>query len=294
MHANPVGIVKKDIYVIKNDINKKMYVGQSSDVHKRFRTHCKPSNCDTLLGRDIKKYEASHFWAEVIEKGICNYDERERFWIQKLNTLSPRGYNVLPGGSEPPHYKGEMSTSSKLSNEEVCQIKSYLRNTSVPLKAIAKKFSISKRQIHRINQGISRSSLEETYPIRKIPNSSNKLSQEDVSLIIELLKYSYRFNGEIARQFGVSVHLISDINQGLRYRQPGEIYPIREWKSCGVIPFTYEQVTEIISLLKTTDLSFREIGRRYGVGNNLISCICYGTSPKYRRRNEHYPLRKIS
>ena len=33
----------KDIYIIKNDINEKVYIGQAIDVKQRFQSHCKPS-----------------------------------------------------------------------------------------------------------------------------------------------------------------------------------------------------------------------------------------------------------
>lgn len=294
IYVNPVGIIKKDIYIIKNNLNDKVYIGQSINSEERFKSHCKGNYNNSIIDVAIQKYGKEHFWYEILESQIENYNEREKYWINFYNSLTPNGYNIMPGGEDPPMHQGENHPSSKLSDEDVEKIKDDLRNTNISLMELANKYKISKKQILRINQGISRSKLNETYPIRKVPNSSEKLTQEDVELIIELLKYSYHFNGEIARQFNVEVHLIDDINKGLRYKQPNETYPIRDWKSCGVISFTYEQVTEIIELLKNTNLSFRQIAKKYNVLHNQISLICYGTSKKYRRKNEHYPIRKPS
>ena len=60
--------------------------------------------------------------------------------------------------------------------------------------------------------------------------------------------------GDIARMFGVDVHAISKINSGESHKRTNIEYPIRDWKSSGVILFTYEQVTEIIELLKNSNL----------------------------------------
>lgn len=90
------------------------------------------------------------------------------------------------------------------------------------------------------------------------------------------------------------MQLIDKINKGTAYKQDNEEYPIREWKSCGTRAFTYEQVTEIIDLLKNTDLSFRKIAKKYNVTHNQISLICYGIDKKYRRKDEKYPLRNPS
>ena len=35
--------MEKYIYIIKNDINEKVYIGQAKDVKQRFLSHCKPS-----------------------------------------------------------------------------------------------------------------------------------------------------------------------------------------------------------------------------------------------------------
>lgn len=294
IYVNPVGIIKKDIYVIKNNLNDKVYIGQSINSEERFKSHCKGNYNNSIIDAAIQKYGKEHFWYEILESQVENYNEREKYWINFYNSLTPNGYNIMQGGENPPMHQGENHPFSKLSDEDVENLKNDLINTNISLMDLAKKYKISKRQILRINQGISRSNLNETYPIRKTPNSSEKLTQEDVELIIELLKYSYHFNGEIARQFNVEVHLINDINKGLRYKQQNETYPIRDWKSCGTIPLTYEQVTEIIELLKNTNLSFRQIAKKYNVQHNQISLICYGTSKKYKRKNEHYPIRKPS
>lgn len=293
-YANPVEIIKKDIYIIKNDINDKLYVGQSRNPKKRFNEHCKKSNSKySLISRAIQKYGREHFSLEVVEHNIELYNEREKYWISALNTLAPYGYNVLRGGDEPPIRYGDDSSQCKLTDEELCKLKKDLRDTDESLMSLAKKYNISKKQVLRINHGVSRCVLGEQYPIRQSPNRNGKLSEEDVDAIIDLLKYSYFFNGEIARMFGVQVHAISDINDGSRHRRNGEKYPIRDWKSSGVILFTYEQVTDIIDLLRNSNLSLNKIAKKYNVYVQSIQQINSGSAKKYRRDGISYPIRSF-
>lgn len=292
MHANPVGSVKKDIYIIKNNINNKVYIGQSLDVKKRFDSHCKKNRDNSLIDAAIQKYGKEHFYYEILETQITNYNEREKYWINYYNSLTPNGYNILDGGQEPPHYVGENHPSAKLSDKSVEDIAYDLKNTSLSLLDIAKKFNISKRQVFRINQGTSRYNNNWIYPLRKESNINGKLTEEQVDEIIDLLKYSYLLNGEIARRFNVQVHAISDINQGLSHRRDDVIYPIREWKSAGPSTFTYEEVTDIINRLMNSKESISSIARYYKVTNNIISNINTGTSKRFRRKELKYPLRK--
>lgn len=294
MQANPVGVIKKDIYIIRNDINKKVYIGQSLNAEQRFKTHCKRNNDNSLIDAAIQKYGKEHFFFEILESQVLNYNQREKFWIKKYNSLRPNGYNILEGGNCPPLYKGESNPSAKLTDKDVILLKKDLEKTNLSLEELSNKYLISKRQVIRINQGLSRNQLNETYPIRKIPNNCFKLTNQDIKSIINKLKYSYDMNGEIARKFNVEVHLIEKINKGEAYTQPNETYPIREWKSCGKKTFTYEQITNIIDLLKNSKMSFREIARKYNVTHNQISAICNGSAKKYRRKTEQYPLRQPS
>lgn len=291
IQANPVGIIKKDIYIIKNDINNKVYIGQSLDAEERFKAHCKKNYDNSLIDAAIQKYGKQHFWYEILETQTENFNEREKFWIQKYQSLTPRGYNIQIGGNTPPIYYGDQHPNTKISDEEVIHLKRDLRNTTLPIIKLAEKYGISKRQVMRINQGLSRAQLNEVYPIRANPNINGKLTEEQVDEIIELLKYSYRFNGDIARQYGVEVHAISDINQGVSHKRNSLEYPIRKWKSSGTILFTYEQVTDIIKEIATTSHSLNSIARKYNVDQRVIKGICSGSSKKYKRDNLQYPLR---
>ena len=292
-YVNPVGIVKKDIYIIKNDINTKVYIGQSLNSEKRFKEHCKGDYDNSLIDKAIQKYGKQHFWFEILESQIENYNEREKYWIKYYNSKVPFGYNILVGGDEPPIYYGDSHPNVRISDEQVVLLKRDLKETKISLSKLADKYNISKKQVLRINQGISRSKVGEQYPIRRNPNINGKLTEEDVDAIIEILKCTYRFNGDIAREYGVAVHAISKINNGATHHRNNIQYPIRNWKSSGVILFTYEQVTEIIYALSKTKESIQSIAKRYNVNRQSIEQINRGTSKKYVREGLSYPLRKF-
>ena len=89
------------IYQIVNDINDKIYVGKTEEtLEKRFYIHCKDAQTERCKNRPLynamNKYGFEHFRIEELEK--TDYpDEREQYWIEKLNTYH-NGYNATLGG----------------------------------------------------------------------------------------------------------------------------------------------------------------------------------------------------
>ena len=297
MQANTVGstdsIDVKDIYVIKNDINNKVYVGQAIDPQKRFINHCKKSSAkNSLIGKAIQKYGKEHFWYEILESQITNYNEREKYWIKYLNSKTPNGYNILDGGDTPPVHYGSDHPLSAFEDDDIKNIKNDLKNTTLSFNIIAKKYHTSKRTIMRINQGTHYEEIGEDYPIRKNPNMNGVLTDEDVDDIINILKYSYRQYNDIGKQFGVSGNAIKLINSGEIHKKDNEKYPIRNYKNSRIPALTYEQVTEITNLLLHTTMSNREIAKMFNVELAEIYLVNNGNSKRYRRNEYNYPLRK--
>lgn len=288
--------MKKDIYVIKNRVNNMVYVGQAINSAERFITHCKPSSAKqdkSIIDKAIQKYGANNFWFEVIEYQIENYNEQEKYWIKKLDSLTPNGYNIQAGGENPPvHYGVDHPLSTFDNIETVNLIKNDLRNTCLSLSEIANKYNSSKRTIMRINQGLHYESIDDVYPIRKEPLQNGKLSNRQIEEIIEILKYTYRQYNDIARQYEVSSSTIKQINSGDVHFNSKESYPIRKYKNSGKPNCTYAQVTEIIELITTTDMSCNQIHKCYNVDLQTIYMIKNGTAKRYKREGYKYPLRK--
>ena len=293
MQVDPVENAKKDIYIIKNDINSKVYIGQSKDTKERFRAHCKKCNTgNSIIDSAIQKYGKEHFWYEILESSVSDYNEREKYWIKEYNSLVPNGYNIREGGEDPPQYSGEDHPSAILSDSVVELIRSDLKETRLSLMDIAKKYGISKRQVGRINTGKSRFCFDEDYPLRKEPNSSFKLTNKEVEEIIHDLEFTYDSFEKIADKYGIGYHVVSKINKGKSsYCDPTRVYPIRAWKCGETCDVTYDQVTNIIIDLKCTSESMRSLANKYRVDYNIIVAVNSGKNRKYYRKTESYPIR---
>lgn len=110
------------IYVIKNTINDNLYVGQTVKFRKnkkkefgylgRFKEHIYASKNPTYhIDRMIKLLGSNNFSVELIEE--CNMnelDDKEIYYIKKINTLHPNGYNIVCGN---PHKNSNPEEASK-------------------------------------------------------------------------------------------------------------------------------------------------------------------------------------
>jgi group I intron endonuclease len=90
------------IYRITNNINGKKYIGQTTgNVKKRWTTHCARSSRCVAINGALKKYGKDNFIFEVIDiaSSIEDLNNKEEYWIEKENSLSPNGYNLTKGGN---------------------------------------------------------------------------------------------------------------------------------------------------------------------------------------------------
>jgi len=86
------------IYKIQNKINSKIYVGQTKrDINERVAGHLESKS---YIGNALRKYSLESFDISVIDhsykKEVLN--EKEKYWIKKLNCRFPNGYNIADGG----------------------------------------------------------------------------------------------------------------------------------------------------------------------------------------------------
>lgn len=95
--------IKGCIYIIRNTVNGKVYIGQTTYTHEfRFKEHVKRAN---LGNHHYKIYNAMHeigadkFYSELLEDDIDieDIDDREVYYIKKYKAFS-NGYNSTKGG----------------------------------------------------------------------------------------------------------------------------------------------------------------------------------------------------
>lgn len=113
------------IYKITNKIDGKIYIGKSkTTVNGRWNTHLsalkkyiQSDKNSSKLYNAMVKYGVENFIIEQIDE--CSFDEldeRERYWIAKLDSRNPNvGYNICKGGECGPG--GPMFSGHKHSEE---------------------------------------------------------------------------------------------------------------------------------------------------------------------------------
>lgn len=137
------------IYKITNTINGKSYIGQSTNIHRRWQAEVADSNnvnnhsYDYPLMRAFRKYGVDNFKFEIIEE--CKAEElnrREMYWVDYFDTFF-HGYNQTLGGD----------TTARQPKENVIGVISDLTNTDMSHKDIAAKWGMSTEMVQGINTG---------------------------------------------------------------------------------------------------------------------------------------------
>lgn len=212
------------IYKIVNDINDKVYVGQTwQPLQERFWQHCKPSqSACRKLHRAISKYGSSHF--TIVPLLICHAqdvaDHWEIFFIRKLDTIE-HGYNIKEGGSAGKHSeetkrkiskanRGKPSPRKGVTLSEETKNKIRLANTGY------RHSDSTKKKISKANRGRKSPRKGKSVSIdtkRKcLENSSNrKLTADDVRIVIDMWSSGDYKQREIADIFGVTQTAISRV-----------------------------------------------------------------------------------
>ena len=96
------------IYLLRNVVNGKVYVGQSVNCHMRLKQHIKESKRNrsrSHLYKAMRKHGHDSFEMEILEEVAMttqdHLDDRECYWIKRLDACNPStGYNFRPGGQQ--------------------------------------------------------------------------------------------------------------------------------------------------------------------------------------------------
>ena len=186
------------IYKITNKCNGMSYIGQSNDIKRRWREHCNKMNIkNTLLYQAMREYGKENFSFEVIEEcALVELNDKEKYYINKYNTMSPKGYN--------------MSTIENIQhkiNQDIANEIIYdLKNTVLTGEEIAKKYNVSHCLISQINNGKMWKQKNHSYPIRKKEEKKKEERKWKCPFTREELKQKIRqFSfSEIGRNCNVS------------------------------------------------------------------------------------------
>jgi group I intron endonuclease len=140
------------IYKATNKTNGKAYIGQTTtSLASRTASHVREARygrrSKSAFHNALLKYGLDNFEIGAIETcdTIDQLNERERHWIASLNTISPNGYNIEPGGN---HFPMSEASKAKLRGRKVSE------ETRQKISQIARNRSPAwNRKIAEANQG---------------------------------------------------------------------------------------------------------------------------------------------
>lgn len=103
------------IYLHKNIITKKVYIGQTKDtLERRARGGSGYQGCPYFY-KAIQKDGWENFEHFILEENLTSEqaDKREKYWISVFDSTNPeKGYNIKSGGKVPHHPKNKKACKS--------------------------------------------------------------------------------------------------------------------------------------------------------------------------------------
>lgn len=280
------GIKTSHVYMFKNNIDDKVYIGETSRLRRRLRDHLdcvkkhkiNPEKTQQVIHKAIAKHGIDNFTFYILESFYTPEEalkaEPEYIKLYKSNCYK-YGYNSTPGGEG-----FSKSINRKLKNKDIRSIfNDYLNKMS--LTNIALKYNVSRDVIGSV---LSR----EHYAEVKIPKKVIKLANErrtkrnqskkTTPEIIENIKKDALLlnNRDLANKYSLSIKYIRDIiKNNIKIDN-------RDGKNNRFIKnmISLEEVSLIINDYLSGNFSVKELSVKYNLTIDIIRDVLAGTNIK--------------
>lgn len=198
---------KGSIYIIRNKINDKVYIGQTvMSVQERFRAHCKPCTAKQRgtykIYNAFNKYGVSNFYVETLKENIpiSILDKTEIEYIEKFDSYF-NGYNSTKGGDGRTinKLKDETAIVNRYLNGETCsEIAKDYKVHAVTIQRALNKNKIKLRQNGNKFDSVDKKTFKKLYFDEKL---SNKDIAKNLSVDSKTISRWGKKCGYISRNF---------------------------------------------------------------------------------------------
>ena len=204
------------IYVILNDVDGKLYIGQTVNFKERKKNHLvslrSGTHSNEHLQRAFNKFGEEHFTIKILQECKENeLDDLERFYIAKYDsTNKKKGYNILEGGERPGYRKHNAETKKKMSLAGKGRKFSEAHKKNIGLANKGKKMSKEAIEKTRRTKQERHSQHGEKNPMAIVSNQTAK------DIILSLLRGEKI--KEIALNFNCSTNVVYNILHNKTYK----------------------------------------------------------------------------
>lgn len=241
------------IYRITNLVNRKIYVGKTDNVERRWYDHCYDAKHNTgfYFQRAIRKYGEDAFSISILEtyKNEQTALDREKALIRELNTRNPQvGYNVAEGG-----LGGHTMTQEQIENQraiKICDHPKFIEafNAGLTQREIAKLFHVSVTSVIRC---IKQLRLERVRYSRTLSDELRLQRKSERLQRLHEKRNAKKMSPEVYSQFRAGVM-------------------IRVNKTRGINNEIKKQVLEMY--FGPEEMSAREIANKLQIGHGSVRC----------------------
>ena len=279
--------------MIKNTVNRKVYVGQSVDIDNRIQHHFsylrRGAHQNAYLQNAFNKYGESCFSYSILEKCETEeLDKKEIFWINELKSLyNQNGYNFEGGGTK----CKIVSEKSRLAQAKSVILLNTLEVFNSKNDAIRKTGALS---LHDHLKGNSRYAGETDTGEKMVwlyldDYINLNLSKDDISLLIKQAQFKedktykivvclnngkyYTSRNEVAKMLNVT---LSSLNDAIKGRS----------NSCGIDDagnkLVWRYLDDYKEMTNKEILDLIEYAQLPGGGRNKREVICLNNNKIYK------------
>ncbi len=269
------------IYILKNKINGKIYVGETGNPKRRYKDHIKTATSKgsfakvkrQLIHRAIAKYGESNFEFSIIDQFAT---EQEAFiaeikYIKKFKSKNRKfGYNLTIGGD------GVGGLNKKITNTQAISLVKEYVNNNVTLRKLSLSYNISRDSVAKIIKGEIYTNIEISDKLRKEAlikiKSKDKSKKTNPEIIASILKDSNKMtNREIADKYKLGINYIRKLINATT----------QEIKQRCISTYDREKVIIILNDYLTGNFKAKDLAERHSLSIHSIRGILSGENIRH-------------